>query len=481
MQRPRASKRALTFSATFSVDLTGHEDWFDPCLVLDSPLCVDPFLMLDLEQEDEFSGAHDEIIAFFRHQYRLVARGGSDLTSPAIKAVVRTMHMPEVSELCLGYSEGTRGAGSGSILARLMVRAMISSVALGLTDVKHFEEFSILDKNIGPDRISDAAACLTKWRFAKYTERVCKEQGISTTKWEVDRARYDLKQSRWVSIQAFVPINPHTGRPVFLTPQRFLRKLPTLGGDEFDKYATREWKERHRDELRQKIISFDKEKVLREARKDQAVRSQFINYATSRGNRSYDFTRDDWGVTTPKAAERYVAAHPFEFTPPRNSKEMKTFVLRLVRYFKHFVEEQGGWELLWNGSRPKPERAVQRLMFGMVFQICVVNNVCVDPEVNAGRGPVDFKFSHGFNAKCLLETKLSSNTKWVRGVTHQLATYIVSDIGRYGVYVLVDHDGSKKDNIHLLEKAASSVAKKGIEIDVVVVDAARDKLSASKL
>lgn len=120
-------------------------------------------------------------------------------------------------------------------------------------------------------------------------------------------------------------------------------------------------------------------------------------------------------------------------------------------------------------------------MFGLVFLICAANNVSVDPETDAGRGPVDFKFSQGFNAKCLLEAKLASNTKWIRSVTQQLPTYIVADVGKYGVYLLVAHDDSKKDNISQLEAAARSVAARGIEIDVVVVDAGRDKPSASKL
>ena len=62
-----------------------------------------------------------------------------------------------------------------------------------------------------------------------------------------------------------------------------------------------------------------------------------------------------------------------------------------------------------------------------------------------------------------------------------LPTYIVADIGKYGVYPLVSYDNFMHENIVKLKEAAASVASQGIEIDVMVVDASRDKQSASLL
>jgi hypothetical protein len=233
--------------------------------------------------------------------------------------------------------------------------------------------------------------------------------------------------------------------------------------------------------LDKKLVTFDKEKIFDAARKDPVVRNEFLTLAAASGGKPYDFSSDKWGIKLTDSAESIVAEHSFQYKPPSNDKEMKDFVVALAKYFKHFIEQQKGWELLWDRNYSKPEKAVQRLMFGIVFQICAVNNVSVDPEVNAGRGPVDFKFSSGFNSKCLLETKLARNTKWITSVTRQLPAYIVSDIGRYGVYLLVTYDGFLHENIVKLKKAAASVAANGIEIDVMVVDASRDKQSASLL
>src|ERR1051325_10053168 len=106
------AKRALTFSELIGRTLDGTEEWFDPTLILDTPLCIDPFLLLDLEHDDEFAGAHAEIIAFFNRQFEVLATGGGDSSSPATARVLSNMELPEVSELCLGYSAfGVTGSG----------------------------------------------------------------------------------------------------------------------------------------------------------------------------------------------------------------------------------------------------------------------------------------------------------------------------------------------------------------------------------
>lgn len=124
-----------------------------------------------------------------------------------------------------------------------------------------------------------------------------------------------------------MPLDLRTKRPLLLTPQRFLRHLPTLGGEEFDKYAERKWRENHREELAKKIVTFDKNKVLDAARKDEKARGEFMQMAASIGGKPYDFNRDRWGVTMPKVAADHLASHPFQFTAPTNGAEMKRFVL----------------------------------------------------------------------------------------------------------------------------------------------------------
>jgi DNA-binding sugar fermentation-stimulating protein len=62
--------------------------------------------------------------------------------------------------------------------------------------------------------------------------------------------------------------------------------------------------------------------------------------------------------------------------------------------------------LLWNENEtPKSEEAAQLLFHGIVKHYCTANNVEVSPEVNIGRGPVDFKISSGHKFRTLVEVK----------------------------------------------------------------------------
>ena len=48
-------------------------------------------------------------------------------------------------------------------------------------------------------------------------------------------------------------------------------------------------------------------------------------------------------------------------------------------------------------------------------------------ESDAGRGPVDFKFSAGWHRRALIEVKLLSSSKLFRGADAQLPQYLASE------------------------------------------------------
>jgi hypothetical protein len=72
------------------------------------------------------------------------------------------------------------------------------------------------------------------------------------------------------------------------------------------------------------------------------------------------------------------------------------------------------------GNRIKGEKGLQ-LLFMLVCK--GVSPFDVNREVNNGRGPVDFKFSHGRNNKALVEFKLASNTSLERNLKAQVEIY----------------------------------------------------------
>ena len=63
----------------------------------------------------------------------------------------------------------------------------------------------------------------------------------------------------------------------------------------------------------------------------------------------------------------------------------------------------------------------QLLFYGFADTYCESNNIDLNREPNAGRGPVDFKFSRGYHSKVTVEVKYSSNNCVVHGFTTNIA------------------------------------------------------------
>ena len=69
---------------------------------------------------------------------------------------------------------------------------------------------------------------------------------------------------------------------------------------------------------------------------------------------------------------------------------------------------------------------------------CEANDLDITPEAETGRGPVDFKFSHGLQRRVLVEIKLSTNTHLKKGYTKQLKIYNESENPISSYYVVIN-------------------------------------------
>lgn len=167
----------------------------------------------------------------------------------------------------------------------------------------------------------------------------------------------------------------------------------------------------------------------------------------------------------------------------RKSNERKAIEL-VNRQFKQYITQGGGWRLLWNddGSE-KDEEAAQLLYKGIVQYYCHANNIVVDREVELGRGPVDFKFSNGYENRALLEVKKLHNGKFWQGIQRQLPSYLSSDDCKDGWFVAIRYrDGEHWDERwrDLPEIARQIADEHGLRLRVDRIDARRPP-SASKL
>lgn len=110
-------------------------------------------------------------------------------------------------------------------------------------------------------------------------------------------------------------------------------------------------------------------------------------------------------------------------------------VNKICLNFKSFIEDNGGWRICEN----RDEKIVQTLFYCMADSYCQANNLDLSPEVNSGRGPVDFKISYGNLKKILVEIKLTSNSKLKNGIQTQLPIYLKQEKTSTGIYLIYDN------------------------------------------
>lgn len=470
-------------STHFKIARKNDDDWFDAILNADTKLFIDPFLIFK-ESKGFWSHAHDKIIKHFDRAFLLMAEGNLNPKSLAYKKAIDLLTFREPRELCLGYTaKGTQGAGGGLGYAKTMADAIVAAIQRGLKHPRHFEELGILNEGIGSDRISDIAATILKAELIQYTQKIAARHKIPLAKHRIYAGAFDEQRLRWDIAEIEVPTNPFTSKPFLFVPLRFLNDLPVLNPDDWwDSYEN----ERLRQDMNYEIMGrVDKAKIVAAARKHPEMVRAWTKSKEGEKTPAYDFDRDPLGVWQWDAkTQQFADAHPLALVAASTHDEFLKVIERLVDQFKLYIEQQGGWSLLWNDDgTDKPEDAAQLLFRGVVQHYCHANNISIDREVELGRGPVDFKFSTGYAHRAHLEIKKLHNGRFWNGLEQQLPTYMRADNVKDGWLLAVRYrEGEAAENrVKELPKRVQAVAKKeNLNLKFGAVDARRP-LSASKL
>ena len=474
----------MYFSDHFGIKRTKRDDWFDPILDADTKLFVDPFLIFQ-DADPRWRSAHDRLIDHFNICFKLIAEGRLDPKTLPYRKALALLRFPEPREFCLGYTEtGTRGAGGGAGFARLIAEAMEDAIERGLVDLKHFEELGVLNEGIGPDRISDLTCNVLRSEFIQHTIAVAKKHKVPTEIFRVGGARYDATRKAWRSVDVELPKNPAHGGPILLVPERFLRDLPVLNADDWwESYEA----EQLRTDVNYEVMGKVKKKTIVSIarRRLQSVR-EWTRRKEDTAAEPYDLVADPLGVWGwSREAELYAKSQPIVIQPPADETAFIAVIELVIARFRHFIEQSGGWKLLWNDghTKEKPEEAAQLLFKGIAQSYCATNDIVVDREVELGRGSVDFKFSNGYRRRAHLEVKKLHNGKFWRNLEMQLPTYLKADECDLGWFVTVrykDGGASKRwltDGPALVREIGIA---NGLRLTPTTVDA-RPKKPASKL
>ncbi len=473
----------MRFSEAFDITRGPEDDWFDPHLTIDTPLFLDPIQLLNYGTK--WKKAHGELVQHFARCYQLVAKSTGPTSNSAMVAK-RLLSFPEPWEFGLGYTQvGTAGAGSGTGFATKIMDGIAVAIAAGLEEPEHIEEIGILNERFGADRISDAACNVLKAHFIEYTQTIARRHGIPMATHKLRHIGRDHKQDRWVDGEVEVPTNPETGKALLLLPEHFLNNLPVLNADDwFDSAINTDIRTDMNVAIGKKV---SKATLVRIARQHPERVRQWAQEQSSRPDLAgYDFTEDRLGVARFDGPPvKFAVSHPLtDISTPKDQRQLSDLVAHILNQYKHYIEQQGGWAMLWNtdGSE-KPESAAQLAFLAMAQHYLRLFDVEVDREVELGRGPVDFKVSSGTSKRLLIEIKKAHNGKFWNGLNSQLPSYLTSDGTHEGWFLAIRYRNNRESEKRMKELptyVARVTQQAGKALKYIDVDARRP-VSASKI
>ncbi|MDB0566913.1 hypothetical protein AB6Q13_07670 [Ralstonia solanacearum] len=469
----------ISFTDCFGIPKKNFDDTgaFDPVLSVDTRLFIDPSL-LRRSATPELAASYESVSTHFGDVLRIIA-AVQKKEDVFWRTADKKLTFPEVNGLCIGYAkDSTGGSGMGPKLRAQLLGTMHEIVQAGVNDPALFELVGAFEKNIGPDRISDMIARIIIKDLIAFTQRICSDCGVPMEALPVVKGEPNED----------MPKNPITGDAIILVPRDVLRDLPET--EEFgDIYWVAQQNEQVRNEMNRlvgdswsKASTTDLKHALRRTLIDNPEGLRDVIKAYMEGYPDfYDFLEDRSGeVGWYRASRQAVAQAPLslKLSAKPSLDEVETVVLAICHHFKRLLEDNQLCKLLYDkGGQRKHESAAQLLFFGVASAYCRANDLELSPESDAGRGPVDFKVSSGFQGKVLVEVKLTSNQQLVHGFEKQLPIYQQAEDAQRGIYLVIDNGGASDARLDSFKKKVIAAGGKGLT--VVYVDG-NPRPSASK-
>ena len=482
MSKPRRAAPLSRFSEHFNLaskDLRSR-GVFDPILDRDSTLSINPKL-LDKTKAPELKGAHEDVLSHFDDIIRLLAEA-SGKQSVLWRSAYKLMDFPEFKGAALGFS-ARKGDGRGwppKVRAETLDIGK-ELVDAGVRDPRIFELVGLFQDNVGADLVSDMLGTILSNRLTAYTERICKEVGVPTIKHEVHGKNRALPTY----------LNEKGERKyVVLVPEDVLSDLPqVLTRDDIG------WAASHNEEIRRELnkrlgqrwkskFQGSKAEIRRAILKSPTFVKELLKRYDRTRLKSYDFNRDrDDIVRWLDLAQQISAENPLTYSSNHVATESDAIrvVQELLRHFKHLVEHTRLQRALYTESgTPQKESRVQDIFFAIAATHSIFSGLDVSPEVNSGRGAVDFKFSLGRAIRIVVEMKLAKSSHLIDGYESQVREYKDAEEAAQMFYLVVDLGGPTA-TANLTRLKAAIDAQTDSEAPEVVICNAKQRPSASRV
>jgi hypothetical protein len=485
----------MRFSEVFSVVKSPQsDDWFDVLTHTDTPLFVDPFLVW-AESDGFWRDAHSHLISFFDMVFDMISESGNNNRHISWRQASNLLLFPEPAEFRFGVAEGSPfGSGSGRGLQEDMLSGIQVATSIGMNRIAHVETIALFQGGMGVDRISDVVCNVLKSYFIQYTKEVAARHGVPTVRSEVPNASWSFENRRWVTETHELPLTEvevvRRGRvrlkplPVILTPQRFLRDIPIADSNKFWQWSWSQMSDQLRGDFNYDVASNVRRQLkARMARENPDAVALYLRAVEDLPNEPYPIDEDPRLLVSWYERGRAMIGTPAPrwLDVEESPASFLNFVSAVIDEYRHGVENDS-WRLLWFGNRGAGERSAQVLFRSVVGHYCKANDVDLTGESNAGRGPVDFKFSKGWTARALVEIKLARHSSFWDGLFAQTPTYQIAEGVRVAFFVAVAYTEDEMSTTfqRKLREAASLVSReRNIAVQAVLVDATQKK-SASK-
>jgi hypothetical protein len=225
----------------------------------------------------------------------------------------------------------------------------------------------------------------------------------------------------------------------------------------------------------------EKAEIRRAVLASRQAAQQLLSAILDGPKTAYNIAEDEKGLVHWLELGRKAAQDsPLHLVIPaaKDKAALRSVVDAIVEHFITLVENNNLWKALWHKGKRLPEYHAQLLFFALADAYCRANNVDVTPEAGAGGGPVDFKFSSGYDGRVLVEVKMSDNGKLLHGYSVQLETYKTGQRTSEAIFLVVDV-GSGASQLEAVLALETEAKNNGQPHSTVCVADATPQLSAS--
>jgi len=429
---------ALYFTDIFDVSEETLEDFgaFNVSLIVDLPLFVDPFLLFN-SKNPSYQKLHTQIVGYLLYLRDVAAEG--ELSPGRLREL---FCFPEVKQNWLGFSKtDNSGRGLGmkfaSALADNLNNIFNDFGKERVTRGSHLEKLCLIREGVGRDMISDFTNNLIRRFLCEYTQRFASAHlpPERCRIFAVSHIDFHPSTGSWSPGKFTLP--EHNGDFVLLTPKDILTKddtwinkqdfireyhdIPTAIGDE---------------QQRAKIDAYFQSLLPRDA--DSKETSAAIRKTALKFPELFDYyikLKEDSGeLAEQRSLEKVETSFQlyvrqfrelvmllqressFYISPPSS----KQAAVEKIKFLQDVIENKGGYRLFYSDGKPIRKEEDLQICYRLVWHGTQFD---VSREVNDGRGPADFKISHGAADKTIVEMKLASNSSLRRNLERQTEIY----------------------------------------------------------